>query len=222
MSDRRAHLPRAAGTTWLAAALAVTACGQPRVSLREGPRAYTAQRYDDVLRRWTRVGHDYSLQGFEDQIAATATYESWDFRWAYVVRYADDFRLSTAERTRLLETSLGAARQEHEFYVAIYTTSRRWGELTRPTSAWRVLLVDDHQHEVAPVAVEPIRRAGALERTYFPYTTVWRQAFRIRFPRRVQVAGEGDIELLNPNTRFFILRFSGPLGHTDLVWDVER
>ncbi len=190
------------------------------VSLREGPRSYTAQRYDDVLQRWTRTGHDYVLQGFEDQIGVTATYESWDFRWAYVIRYADDFRLSTIERTRLLETSLDAARREHEFYVALYTTNRRWGLLTRPTSAWRVLLVDDHGREVAPVAVDAVTHPGALERTYFPYTTVWRQVYRIRFPRRVPLAGGGEAEILNDRTHFFILRFAGPLGHTDLVWDV--
>src|SRR5580692_928992 len=145
-----------------AAAVTLTACGPGLVNLHEGPRTYTAQRYEEVLHRWTRTGHDYTLQGFDDQITATATYESWDFRWAYVTRYADDFRLSTADRTRLLETSLDASHHEHEFYVAMYTLSRRWGELTRPTSAWRVLLVDDHGREVAPIAVEAVPRPGAL------------------------------------------------------------
>lgn len=204
-----------------AVALAAGGCGPATVSLREGPRSYTAVRYDEVLRRWTRHTQLFSLTNLDDLLTVDATYESWDFRWAYVVRYASDFRLSTAERTRLLETSLGAARREHEFFVALYTQNWRWGQLTRPTSAWRVLLLDDQQHEIAPTAIEPIRRPGALERTYFPYTTVWRQAYRIRFPRTARSPDGREIELLNPRTRFFTLRFSGPLGTADLTWYVE-
>ncbi len=197
------------------------ACAVPRVSLREGPRIYTAPQYNDVLERWTRTGHVYTLNTLDDQLVVTATYQSWDFRWAYVVRYADDFRLATQERTRLLEASLDAARRGHEFYVALYTQNRRWGELTRPTSAWRPQLVTDRRVEVSPTSIEPVDRPGALERTYFPYTTPWRQVFRIRFPRTVQVGGV-ETELLTSTTKYFILRFSGPLGSTDLVWHVER
>lgn len=204
----------------LALTVSLAACSTPNVDLRHGPRTYTSESYDDVLRRWTREGHAYTLNGLEDQLAVTATYQSWDFRWAYAIRYAADFRLSTDDRTQFLQTSLGALDREHEFYVALYTQAFRWGELTRPTSAWRVLLVNDHRQEVAPVHIDAIQRPGALERTYFPYTTVWRQAYRVRFPRTVRVAGQGEVEVLPPGTRYFILRFSGPLGSSDLVWNI--
>lgn len=208
------------GVVALAAVVALGACASPPVSLRQGPRAYTAESYEGVLQRWTREGHQYQLQGLDDRIAVTATYESWDFRWAYVIRYAQDFRLNTQERQELLQHTLESAQQEHEFYVALYTQNRRWGELTRPTSAWRVLLVNDRREEVAPVAIEPITRPGAVERTYFPYTTVWRQAFRIRFPKYLRRAGGDEVEVIDDRVRSFSLRFSGPLGTTDLVWNV--
>lgn len=205
----------------LAATVALAACAAPTVVLRQGPRAYTAESYEDVLERWTRSAHAYTLQGIDDHLAVTATYESWDFRWAYVVRYARDFMLSTEQRRGLLEQSLRAAESEHAFYVTLQSPTRRYGELTRPTSAWRVLLINDRRQEVAPIELEHIRRPGALERTYFPHTNVWRQAYRIRFPKRVRVPGQGDVEILDDTTRRFILRFSGPLGHADLVWQVE-
>lgn len=198
------------------------ACAVPNVDLRHGPRTYTAESYGDVLERWTREGHVYTLNGLEDQLAVKATYQSWDFRWAYATRYAADFRLSTEARTRFLQTSLDAMSREHEFYVALYTQAFRWGELTRPTSAWRVLLVNDQRQEVAPVHIDGIRRPGALERTYFPYTTEWRQVYRVRFPTTVRVPGRGEVEILPRGTRYFILRFSGPLGSTDLVWTIGR
>ncbi len=205
----------------LVAVAALSACAVPRVSLRQGPRVYTAAQYPEVLSRWTRTGHVDTLNTLDDQLVVTATYQSWDFRWAYVVRYASDFRLPTQERTRLLDASLDAAQRGHEFYVALYTQNRRWGELTRPTSAWRVQLVTDRRVEASPTQIEPVDRPGALERTYFPYTTPWRQVFRVRFPRTVRVGAEEE-ELLRPTTKYFILRFSGPLGASDLVWHVER
>ncbi len=53
----------------------------------------------------------------------------------------------------------------------------RWGDLTQPpNSAWIVRLIDDVGDETAPADIEHIAKPGALERTYFPYTTVWRQA----------------------------------------------
>jgi hypothetical protein len=211
---------RRVGFVALGAVAALSACATPPVSLRQGPRAYTAESYEGVLQRWTREGHQYQLQGLDDRIAVTATYESWDFRWAYVVRYAQDFRLNTQERQELLQHTLESAQREHEFYVALYTQSRRWGELTRPTSAWRVLLVNDRREEVAPVAIEAITRPGAVERTYFPYTTVWRQAFRIRFPKYLRSASGSEVEIIDERVRAFSLRFSGPLGTTDLVWHV--
>jgi hypothetical protein len=196
-------------------------CAPALVSMRRGPRTYTAQAYNEVRTRWTRAGRGFSLQGFlDDQLMVTATYESWDFRWAYVVRYAADFRLSSEDRTRLLQTSLDASQREHEFYVAVQVPNRRWGDLAAPSSGWRVLLVNDQQREVLPIAIEAVRQPGALERTYFPYTTVWRQVFRIRFPARVDARGEGSEWFINGNTRYFTLRFAGPIGGLDLVWNV--
>ena len=213
-------MSRVRAAALLGLALSLAACAPPRVSLRQGPRSYTSDSYSDVLGRWTREGHWYQLQGLDDRLAATATYESWDFRWAYVIRYAEDFRLSTQERQDLLQQSLESGQREHEFYVALYTQNRRWGELTRPTSAWRVLLVNDRREEVAPVTVEAVTRPGAVERVYFPYTTVWRQAYRIRFPRYLRTAAGAEVEIIDERVRSFSLRFSGPLGTSDLVWHI--
>ncbi len=198
-------------------------CGAAPVSLSRTPRAYTAEAYPETLNRWTRTGQAFTLRGFfDDQLAVTATYESWDFRWAYVARYAADFHLTSEERTRLLRASLDAADREHEFYVALSVPTRRWGDLASPTAAWRVMLVNDRQQEALPLAIEPVRQPGALERTYFPYTTVWRQVYRIRFPTRVGAHNGADPEpIINSRSRSFTLRFAGPIGQVDLTWNVE-
>lgn len=197
--------------------LAATGCSEPQVSLDAGTREYVASDYPEVLKRWTRTGSLVAIAQLDDLLTVSATYESWDFRWAYVVRYAQDYRLTVEQRRKLLDATLAETRGEHSFYVALYGSNRRWTDLTRPNSSWIVRLIDDQGNETAPSSIEAIAKPGALERTYFPYTTPWRQAFRIRFPR----ATDGRTSVAE-RARWFGLRFAGAEGNQELRWEVER
>jgi hypothetical protein len=204
--------------TWtMLFALAAAACSEPKVSLAPGSREYVASDYPQVLKRWTRSQNLIAVSELDDLLTVTATYESWDFRWAYVVRYSQDYRLTVEQRRALLDRTLAETHDVHQFYVALYGSNRRWTDLTKPNSAWIVRLIDDQGDEAAPTVIEPIAKPGALERTYFPYTTVWRQAFRIRFSRTMP-DGRPTIA---PDARWFGLRFAGAEGNEELRWDVE-
>jgi hypothetical protein len=195
------------------------ACAEPKVSLAPGPREYVASDYQQVLKRWTRTEDLIALSELDNLLTVTATFESWDFRWAYVVRYSQDYRLTVDQRRSLLERTLAETKDSHQFYVALYGTNanRRWTDLTKPNGAWIVRLIDDLGDETAPSTIEAIQKPGALERTYFPYTSVWRQAFRIRFPR---VTADGALTIA-PDAKWFGLRFAGAEGNEELRWELE-
>jgi hypothetical protein len=196
----------------------VVACkGPTTVTLREGPREYVAADYDALLKRWTREERVYSLQGVDDVLSVSATFESWEFRWAYVVRYAEDYRLTIEQRRDLLGNALQDARKHHQFYVALYGNRPREADLLSKQPSWVVRLVDDLGHVTAPDEIIPIKKPGALERTYFPYTTVWRMAFRIRFPTATPAGPSID-----PGAGRVVLRFSGPLGNLELPWILTK
>jgi hypothetical protein len=200
------------------ALLFCAACTEPKVTLGAGPREYVPSDYPQVLKRWTR---DKTLMDFaqlSDRLTVTATYESWDFRWAYVIRYAADYRLTVQQRHELLERTLRETEDDHEFFVALYGSNWRWTDLSRPTSAWIVRLIDDQGSETAPSKIESIVKPGAIERVYFPYTNVWRHAFRIRFPRQT---GDGRPTIAQ-NARWFGLRFAGAEGNEELRWELEE
>ena len=196
---------------------ATNGCTDPRVSLATGPREYVGSDYPQVLGRWTRSESLIAVSELDDLLTVTATYESWDFRWAYVVKYAQDYRLTVDQRRLLLEKTLAAAQEGHRFYLALYGTNRRWTDLTKPTSSWIVRLIDDQGDETAPAQIELITKPGPLERTYFPYTTPWRQAFRIQFPL---TAADGRPTIAN-DAKWFGLRFAGAQGNRELRWELE-
>src|ERR1700722_6343230 len=97
----------------LAACGAATGCADPKVSLRLGPREYVATDYPQVLARWTRSRSLITLNDLDDLLTVTSTYESWEFRWAYVVRYAQDFRLTVEQRRVLLDKTLAESPECH-------------------------------------------------------------------------------------------------------------
>jgi hypothetical protein len=200
------------------AALALCACAEAKVSLTTGPREYVPSDYSFILKRWTREQSLIQLSELDDKLTVTATFESWDFRWAYVVRYAADYRLTVEQRRNILERTLRETEDDHEFYVALYGTNWRWTDLSRPTSAWIVRLIDDQGNETAPSKIEPIVKPGPLERRYFPYTTVWRRAFRIRFPR---FSGDGRPTIAE-NAQWFGVRFAGAEGNEELRWELAQ
>lgn len=209
------------GSLALAVALscaAVTGCSPPVVSVEEGPREYVAQDYERVLKRWTRSVELLSVAELDNVLSVTATFESWDFRWAYVMRYADDYRLTVDQRRALLERSLAATRDEHQFYFALYAQKYKWGDLGMDNPAWIVRLIDDTGSETAPQEITEVRRPGAIERTYFPYTTPWRRAYRVSFP----VKRSDGTPTIAASANWFGLRFAGAQGNDELIWQLER
>jgi hypothetical protein len=197
---------------------ACVSCGDPHVSLRTGPREFVASQYPQVLAKWTRSKSLLTLAALDDLLTVTATYESWEFRWAYVVRYAQDFRLTVEQRRVLLDKTLAQTQDRHNFYVALYGTNRRWTDLSRPNSAWIVRLIDSDGNETAPTTIEIIPKPGAIERTYFPYTSVWRQAFRLQFPK---TASDGRPTIAT-DASWIGLRFAGAEGNEELHWDIDH
>lgn len=193
-------------------------CTSPRVDLTEGAREYVPDDYELVLRRWTRTAQLISVNQTDNVLTVTATYESYDFRWAYVVRYSDDYRLTVDQRHDLLGRSLAETRDQHAFYVALYAQKYKWNDLNAKDPAWIVRLIDDEGAETAPSEIEVIRRPGAIELTYFPYTSPWRSAFRITFPK---VRDDGR-PTISKASRWFGLRFAGAQGNDELVWELAE
>ncbi|MFO0549390.1 MAG: hypothetical protein U0271_13440 [Polyangiaceae bacterium] len=199
-------------------AASATACAPTRVSLREGPREYVATDYEDVLDVWTRDGDLLSLAQLDNLLHTTATYESWEFRWAYVVRYVEDYRLTLEQRKKLLNQTLAETQTGHHFFVAISGGERRFNDLTQPESAWIVRLIDSTGNETAPDEIKAIKRPTPIERTYYPYVTVFHQVFRVRFPR---FTADGK-PVVSPDAEWFGLRFAGAQGHSELRWEIDR
>lgn len=201
----------------LVLALAVIGCGGRPLPIRPSARSFTAGDYERIYTDWTRESDDFSFGRLEDVLHVTATFESWEFRWAYVVRYAADYSLRTEERTRLLRSTLADAQERHRFFVTMLGNRYRESNLTDERSAWRVLLIDEEGRQTRPIEVSRIRRPGAAERVYFRSVSEQRQTFRVAFPTQHR-DGTPVIAL---DAGHVVLRFTGAEGTVDLRWDLD-
>lgn len=196
----------------------VTACAEPVVSLRPEARTYTPQDYGRVYERWTRSANEFNFGELRTVLHVTATFESRDFRWAYVVRYSDDFSLPPDARTSLLAASLQDSEKHHRFFVTLGDGRPRDVDLDDANGAWRVILMDDRGRQTRPVEVDRLHRANAAERNYFPTISSFRRAFRLVFP----VTHDDGSPTLPSESLFCVLRFTGPAGQVDLKWDFDE
>ena len=192
-------------------------CASSPLTLKQSPRTYSAKDYRVVYDRWTRKADRFSVGGLSDVLHATATFQSWEFRWAYVVRFASDHSLAMDARVKMLKASLDEAKQKHRFFVTMVGDSYVESDLTKDTSAWRVLLVNPKGEHVVPVELAKVRRPTATEKRYYPSISPFRQTFRISFPVR-RADGSPTIA---PSDSHVTLRFAGAAGKVDLRWDLS-
>src|SRR5882672_8037726 len=113
---------RSAGLTLLVAAALAAGCTRKNlaVDFSETPREYVATDYERVFETWTR--HEQVLQEADVALEVWATFKSWDFREAYVERYATIYTLSDADRKTLREAQEAAYRAAFEFHVVAQST----------------------------------------------------------------------------------------------------
>jgi hypothetical protein len=214
----------------LAALCTLWACGAPTpkpVDLSSGTREYTPDDYGRVVNRWTRharLQKDFDkVAPFDTALDVRATFEAWDWRWAFVEHYASIYKLPDADKQKMRDEQLKTAESFHEFHVAAQASRWEWTDfLNKKNVVWRVVLFDDSKREVEPNDIWPVKAPLAQEASFFPYIGGIDQPFTtlvvFRFPATLDGKPDGQ-PTISPDTKHVTLRFTGPLGTVDLVWD---
>ena len=184
---------------------------QVRVDFSETPRDYLPNDYTGVYERWTR--HDFAEHDVDKALDVWATFKSWDFREAYIEKYAAIYSLSDAKRLELREAQHDANRQAFEFHVTAQSANWDWNDLEKASSPWRVTLLDALGHELPSERVRIEKLPDAYEREFFPAKTPFTKTYSVRFI----MPGPGA-DFAGTRSGSLTLRFASPIGRVDLVW----
>jgi predicted GNAT superfamily acetyltransferase len=110
-----------------------------------------------------------------------------------------------------------SSRKTYEFHVAVQSTNYSWNDLDRPSSAWKVTLVDGAGAELSPLRIEAPRLPELYESQFFPNRTEFTRTYVIRFDR-ADSEGSG---FAGTRSRRLILRVASPLARAELIWQAK-
>ena len=201
------------------ATILVAACGPLPVSLSEATQSFGSKDYERIFEHWTRERQVFNLDTMENPLTVSATFRSWQFRQAFVERYADDYRLDAGAKAGMLAEQRDEWEAWNEFLVASTATNQKWADFSRDDSAWVMALTNDLGQEVGLSSIEKVSKPSPMLRTYYPFISVYRKTFILRFPK---VLPDGSTPVLSSDIGAFSLVFSGALGRAELEWKVRK
>ncbi|HVU49289.1 MAG TPA: hypothetical protein VHL80_01315 [Polyangia bacterium] len=202
---------RVVAVAGVCAALSGCQTKEIRVDFSDAPRDYVGKDYARVYERWTR--HQEVFLDADVALEVWATFKSWDFREAYIERYAEIYSLSEGDEKTLRESQRKILGEAYEFHVTAQSSNYKWNDLEKASSPWRAALVDALGHELAPEYVKIEKLPDAFESEFFPKRTPFTKTYAIRFA----IPADGSA-FLGTKSGAITLRISSPIGRVELEW----
>jgi hypothetical protein len=198
----------------LAAACAGCASARPQaVDFGDATRHYRSDDYPGVFDAWTR--HAKVVSDVGTVMETWATLKSWDFRQAYIAKYAKTYDLPEGERESLAKSQHEQAKALYEIHLVAQSTNERWNDLANRNSPWRITLLDGTGAELAPTTVKVEKLPDAYEVEFFPTRTPFSKTYTLRFVRP-----DGDT-FVGPASGRLILRLASPVGKVEVTWEAK-
>lgn len=203
----------------LALGLTAAACASappPAVDFSGATKRYRAEDYPKVHHAWTR--HAKLVEDVGTVMEVWATLKSWDFRQAYVAKYATAYDLPEAERAALAKSQHDMSLAAYEIHLVAQSTTERWNDLERRNSAWRITLLDGTGAELSPASIKVEKLPEIYESEFFPDRTPFSRTYTLRFLR----PESGGDSFAGPESGRLILRIDSPMGKVEASWESGR
>jgi hypothetical protein len=172
------------------------------------------EKYLALLDHYTGKAEIYS--GFDTQLFAGVTYQTWEFREARVKRLALFRSMTPDEIASLLTRERAEYEKYNVFVLGTWTVDSRFDDFDKRDSVWRIALVLDGE-EVLPVDVVRVSRVTQDVRAIYPYMGNFWVQYRARFPRYRK---DGS-PLIRPGTRRVKLVLASSLGKAEMFTSAE-
>ncbi|MBI5545303.1 MAG: hypothetical protein HY901_15540 [Deltaproteobacteria bacterium] len=172
------------------------------------------QRYQSTLARWTRHAEIYD--GLDSRAFVAATFHSMSFREARVARTTAFFALPPAESQALLAVERQGHTEALELLLGMSANERRFDDLARPGSMWRLALVSS-AGEVLPLSIDRLPRPDPNLTGLYPYLGPFWTAYRVLFPRTFA----NGAQVLPQQAQTFVVRLASSLGRVELGFELE-
>ena len=100
--------------------------------------------------------------------------------------------------------------------MSAYTADRKWNDLAKPDSIWRLSLEGDDGVSVSPTEIIPVKIDANL-RAVYPYIDRFDKAYLVRF----KLADPMNRLVIKSSSDHFKLKVVSALGKANLQWLLE-
>ncbi|MBN1931949.1 MAG: hypothetical protein JW786_10125 [Desulfobacterales bacterium] len=175
---------------------------------------YKGSPYRLNLSDWTRQARIY--RGFDLELIVDATFQSHQFRSAYVAEYIRAYKLIGREKEKLIQAQKDAADRYHDFFIAAYVPEKKLNDFSACDSIWKLYLSMDGKERIQPIEIRKIKKIDAIIRHFYPFMTPWKSMYLVRFPAEVPGI---NTKVIGKETVSFKLIITSVLGNVEMVWD---
>jgi len=185
------------------------------VDFSDASKVYRSDDYSAAYAAWTR--HGKLVEDIGTVIETWATFKSWDFRQAYVAKFAKVYFLTASERDDIAKSQKEMAHAAYEIHLVAQSTSDRWIDLDRRNSPWRITLLDGSGAELYPSSIKLEKLPEIYESQFFPDRTPFSKTYTLKFARP---DGAADA-FVGPKSGRIILRIASPMGKVEVTWEAK-
>jgi len=190
----------------------LVACATTDPSVRlvdDWPAVSRPDDYQAVTSEWTRKS---ILRGeYQEALELSATFKSPEWRAAHTAKDIETRGLTGEARDQLVSAAQADAAGPYEVEMLVTTWDRTENDLDRgKRSVWHIALVDDQNHQIAPIEIVRDKRPPQVVHAEFPAFHDFTIAYIARFPRTTPVLGPGVHQVK--------LSMSSERGGVELVW----
>ena len=195
----------------------VTCTSSKRIYTQLSDTEYTSPDYRAMLDKWTRKGSIH--KGLGTELLVTATYQSEEFRRAFVKEYGRLYMQTPEENHKMYDDQMSAARDYDGFLIAIYTPEKEWDDFAEKGSLWRAYLFKDGRFRLEPFDIRKVRKRRAVSReigryralseSFLPYVSPWTTLYVFRFKKQGLPEASQSLELI----------LTSPSGSASIKWD---
>ncbi len=183
---------------------------------REVPEEIGAKDYQKFLSEWTKEAKVY--QNFETKLITGVTFKSWEFRQAYVEKYAQIYLLEAEKKREMLEEERMISSEVNEFFLSIYAPGRELDDFNKDDSDWKIYLLDDLGNILEPTEIEKVKEKLSLLQELYPYITPWSSQYKLSFPQNLPGTQE---PFITAETGYIKLVITSPGTRAEMTWELR-
>ena len=168
-------------------------------------RLIPSPSYESTFEKCSRYDRIYT--GLSAVAFLNITYQSLEFRKAYIKELSRLKMLSLQEQKELIDVNIKEDSEYFTFILRVYTAKNEWNDFHKGDSIWKITLSNNRKEIIEPNTIEVLKEKPMLN-FFYPDINRWVRVYLIAFKKDEHPTFMEDISSINISISSFLARTS--------------